>query len=518
MNKTLLALSLAVGLLPLAQAKEITIFHTNDLHAHVSPFKAPYIDKNRLVGGFAHVATLVKEAKKNDRAVFYFDAGDYFTGPYISTLTDGEAIIDIMNEMSLDAASVGNHEFDYGVDNMVAQLKKARFPVLLGNIFYESNGRPVWNRPWTILEKDGVKIGVIGLHGRFAFYDTVNAARRKGVETRDEIQYLKTYLAEIRDKVDITVLLVHEGIPARQSSFGSADVARMLQKDIETATAAEGLGLDVLITGHAHVGTPEPIKVKDTLIVSTDALGINLGKLVIDYNEKTKKIDGYNGRLITIRADEIKPDPATNERIVAWNKKLETITGKVIGSTSSNITRAYGTSSPAGNLMTDAIHAKVPEADAVFTNSGGLRNDIPAGEITLGSIISMYPLINDISVMDITGKLLRNAMEHAAGLTNGVMQVSKGVVVEYDSKQPVGHRVTSFSINGAAVEDDKTYKVAVNSFVGSGGDGYAAFLSGTHVKTAPGTTVADAIIDYIKSKGSFAPSTEARVRDVSASK
>ena len=88
------------------------------------------------------------------------------------------------------------------------------------------------------------------------------------------------------------MLLIHEGTPARQSSYGNKDVARMLQADIDTR-AEEFKGIDVLITGHAHVGTPEPIKVNDTLIVSTDAYGTDIGKLVLDFNPQTKKIERY---------------------------------------------------------------------------------------------------------------------------------------------------------------------------------------------------------------------------------
>mgnify|MGYP002245312985 FL=1 len=141
--------------------------------------------------------------------------------------------------MPFDAVSVGNHEFDHGVPNMVSQLSKAKFPILLGNIYYTDTNKPVWDHPWTIIEKDGLKIGVIGLHGAFAFYDTVAAKAREGVEARDEIKYLNKALAELKGKVDITVLLIHEGVPARQSSFGSKDVERLLQADIETAKKSE---------------------------------------------------------------------------------------------------------------------------------------------------------------------------------------------------------------------------------------------------------------------------------------
>lgn len=164
-----------------ACAKDVTIFYTNDLHAHVDTYKVPYVaDGKREIGGFANISTLVKQEKSKNKATFYFDAGDYFTGPYISSLTKGQAIIDIMNTMPFDAVSIGNHEFDHGWDNLLRQLSKANFPVLLGNVFHKDSEIPFWNKPYTILEKDGVKIGVIGLHGVYAFNDTISELSIQG--------------------------------------------------------------------------------------------------------------------------------------------------------------------------------------------------------------------------------------------------------------------------------------------------------------------------------------------------
>ncbi|MCV5597756.1 bifunctional metallophosphatase/5'-nucleotidase, partial [Escherichia coli] len=89
----------------------------------------------------------------------------YFTGPYISSLTKGKAIIDIMNTMPFDAVTIGNHEFDHGWDNTLLQLSQAKFPIVQGNVFYQNSSKSFWDKPYTIIEKDGVKIGVIGLHG-----------------------------------------------------------------------------------------------------------------------------------------------------------------------------------------------------------------------------------------------------------------------------------------------------------------------------------------------------------------
>ncbi|HRG23889.1 MAG TPA: metallophosphatase, partial [Chitinophagaceae bacterium] len=193
---------------PADSTKKITILYTNDLHAHLDPHRVPWISNTRLVGGFANIATRVKQEKAANPNTLYFDAGDFFTGPYISSLTKGEAVINVMNYLSLDAACIGNHEFDHGWKNVPDQLRKARFPVLNGNIFLKGKKKLIWNNPYTIIQMDGIRIGVIGLHGKFAFYDTIADEMIQGVEARDEEIYLKKYIKELRKKADLVILLV----------------------------------------------------------------------------------------------------------------------------------------------------------------------------------------------------------------------------------------------------------------------------------------------------------------------
>ena len=463
MNVKQLSLVLLAGWCSHALAQEVTVIYTNDLHAHVEPYSVPWIaDGKRPVGGFANIATLVKQEKARNPATFYFDAGDYFTGPYISSLTKGKAIIDIMNTMSVDAAS-----------------------------------------PYTILEKDGVKIGVIGLHGVFAFDDTVSASMRQGIEARDEVKWLQHYLDELRGKVDITVALIHEGIPARQSSKGSTDVKRALDKDIQTASQVKGL--DLLITGHAHVGTPEPIKVGNTLILSTDSGGIDIGKLVLDVNPKAGTHSVKSFELKTLFADEWKPDPVTKRTIDNWNKQLRQTVSQTIGETPVALTRAYGESSSLGNLFTDAMMAAAPDAQFALTNSGGLRADMDAGTITLGDVISTFPFPNELTVMDLTGKQVRGLMEHSASLTNGVLQVSKGLEMRYDTRKAPGSRVTQLTLNGKPIEDKQVYRVATNSFLAPGGDGFMAFTEGKNKQVRGGYNLSDALIDYLKAGNKIDP-------------
>ena len=260
-----------------AQEQKLTVLYTNDLHAHFEPHIVPWVSKTRKVGGFANIAALVKKEKAANPHTVYFDAGDSFAGPFVSSLTKGEAVIDAMNYLGLDAAAVGNHEFDYGWENAMEQFKKAKFPLLNGNIFLKGTDELHWNKPYIIKNVNGIRLGIIGLHGRFAFYDTISDEMIKGVEARDEKVYLRKYVEELKPQTDLIVLLVHTGIPGTQSSTGERDVPRNHEHDIELAKAVPGV--DLMVTGHPHSGLSEPIVANGTIIVSTDAYTIELGKL-----------------------------------------------------------------------------------------------------------------------------------------------------------------------------------------------------------------------------------------------
>ncbi|MFZ9695871.1 MAG: bifunctional metallophosphatase/5'-nucleotidase, partial [Chitinophagaceae bacterium] len=360
-NSCLLAIFLLQVIFTNGQTKSFSLLYTNDLHSHLEPHTINWVSNTRPVGGFANIATLVKKEKSNNPHTLYVDAGDFFTGPYISTLTKGEAVIDVLNQMPLDIACIGNHEFDHGWENTQTQLAKANFPIVNGNIFIQKTGALVWNNPYRILTINGIRIGVIGLHGKFAFYDTTSDEMIQGIECRDEEEYLKKYIAALKDSTDLLLLLVHQGIPGRQSTSGTTDVERNLQKDIELAQRVPGI--DILVTGHAHQGTKEPLLSNGTIIVSTDALGIELGKLELSYDPQTDKIVSYKNQLNFIYDDEIPDDSLTLLAINKWKDRLKKITDEVVCEIPSPLTRSYGEESPMGNLVSDAILEAYPGTD-----------------------------------------------------------------------------------------------------------------------------------------------------------
>lgn len=492
-----------------AQQKKLTVLYTNDLHSHFEPHIVPWVSAERKVGGFANIATLVKREKKADPSTVYLDAGDWFAGPYVSSLTKGEAVIDAMNHLGLDAACVGNHEFDYGWENALEQFRKAKFPILNGNIFLKGTDKLHWNKPYIIKKVGGINLGIIGLHEKFAFYDTVSAEMITGVEVKDERFYLRKYIDELKPKTDLIILLTHIGIPGTQSTGGEKDVVRNHQHDIDLAKAVPGV--DLMVTGHPHSGLTEPINADGTIIVSTDAYTIELGKLEIVYDKKKDKITSYKNSLDYLFDDEVEDDPEMVGVINKWKDNLKVITEERVTNATAPFTRSYSEESVMGNMVADAMLNAYPQYDLAVTNSGGLRQDIDAGPVTVGELISAFPFPNTIVQLELKGSDMRAIFEHGAGLTNGILQVSKGIEIIYDESRPIGRRLVKCHIKGVPLDDNKTYRVLTSNFLADGGDGFLVFKRNSSYKNT-GVEMLQAMIKFLKQYETFTPKIEGRVR------
>ncbi|NNE99419.1 MAG: bifunctional metallophosphatase/5'-nucleotidase [Pyrinomonadaceae bacterium] len=504
-----LILSGAISSFSRADERKLTVLYTNDLHSHFEPHIVPWVSKTRKVGGFANIATLVKREKASNEHTVYFDAGDFFTGPYVSSLTKGEAVIDAMNHLGLDAVAAGNHEFDHGWKNTQYQFAKAKFPILNGNIFVKDTGKLVWNKPYIIKKVNGIRLGIIGLHGKFAFYDTTADEMIKGLDARDEEVYLRKYIKELEGKTDLIVLLIHQGIPGTQSSGGTGDVARNHKKDIELARNVPGI--DLMVTGHPHSGTPKPLVSNGTIIVSTDAYTIELGKLELIYNKETDKITSHKNTFNYLFDDEVPDDPQMLKIIKKWKDKVKTITDEEVTTSSTALTRSYSEESLLGNLVADAMLDAFPGNDFAVTNSGGLRQDVDAGAVTVGELISAFPFPNTIVQLQMKGSDLREMFEHGAGLTNGILQASKGVEMSYDESKPIGKRVVKVEIKGVPLDDNKTYKVITSNFLADGGDGFVMFKKTLKYKNTQ-IEILDSMVKFLKKFNRYEPNIEGRVK------
>ena len=409
-----------------------------------------------------------------------------------------------MNFLGLDAACIGNHEFDHGWDNMLEQMQEATFPILNGNIFFEGTNELVWNNPYLVIEKGGIKIGLIGLHGKFAFYDTINFKMTQGIEARNEEEYLRKYIAELEPITDLIILSIHQGMPGRQSSLGKTDVERSLRKDIMLAKNVPGV--DVIISGHAHQGTPKALVSNGTIIVSTNAYTTELGKLKIKYDTEKDQIISHSNKLITVFDDEIEDDPDMLREIKFWQKEVEKIASIPVFTSTKKLVRAYGKESNMGNLFADAVAATDERIDVAVINSGALRQDIDAGIVTKGDLISAFPFPNTLVMTKLKGTQVREIFNHAAGMTNGVLQISENSSYSFTP----GEQVDEIWIKGELVADEEEYWVAAPNFVTQGGDGYWEFQNSMeYIDT--GVVIVDAVEDFIKGVEMYNPKYEGRI-------
>ncbi|MFQ5740305.1 MAG: metallophosphoesterase [Acidobacteriota bacterium] len=191
-----------------AAPREVVLLYTNDFHSAVDPIPAYWMKGTPHLGGAAQLSTLINRIRAREKTVFLFDTGDMFTG-MLSFLTRGEALMEMMAAFRYDAMAIGNHEFDYGASNFEKQMYRVSFPILGANIYYKST-RHSYARPSTIVRRNGVRVGVVGVIGK----DARSVALPSGItelEFTDPVQEVSRWVSELRDQVDLMVVLTHQG-------------------------------------------------------------------------------------------------------------------------------------------------------------------------------------------------------------------------------------------------------------------------------------------------------------------
>lgn len=334
---------------------------------------------------------------------------------------------------------------------------------------------------YIIVEKDGFKIGVIGMYGVFVFYEVIVVGVCEGVDCCDLIFYVKKQLEELKGKVDLIVLFVYEGVLGMQFSVGEVDVVCVLKIDVDMVKLLEGYGFNVLIIGYVYKGMLELIKVGDIFVVFMDVYIIELGKLVFDWNLEIKKVDSYNGKLIIMYVDIYKLDLVMQVKIDEWDNKVKKIIDEVVVYFLEVLICFYGEFVLIGNLIIDVLMVIVSGVDVFFYNVGGICIELFKGNIIYGDVLSMYLFINDVMSMEISGKDLKFIMLYVVDLKNGMLYVFKIVQFKYDSIKLLGQCIVEFDIKGKLVEDNKFYIVVLDFFIGKGGGGFI-FIKGKNIK------------------------------------
>lgn len=471
----------------------VTLLFTNDVESAYDPIPAFWLEDIDMIGGIAQMTTLIESLRSSEPNVFLFDAGDIFTGA-LAKLTEGRLAFELMMTMGYDAMAIGNHEFEYGVESFAWQKNRAPFPVLGANFFYAGTDHP-FAQAHAIVERDGVRIGVIGVMGQDA-RTAIIPSHIAALDVRDPAVAVQKSVDEIRDHVDLVVLLTHQGKTAPMQTDAESDPR--LQRDIDADIKLAGAvtGVDVLLAGHADAGTPEPVVHPETgtLIMQTYGQGTHLGFLQLTLDRDTGAIVEVNGKLLPVLSNELEPDLRVAEKLAAYRQQHSNIM-QVVGKSEAPLIRRYIEESDMGNLFAD-VFRKASGADIGFVHAGSLRKDIGAGEVKLVDVLDAYPFVDDVIVKEISGVQLKRIIEQSLTLERGLLQVS-GLDVTYDLDRPLYQRLVALEHNASVVSDSDRFTVAAPGFLTEGGDLFDAFAESAVIRSEG--KVSELIVQYFQS-------------------
>ena len=406
--------------------------------------------------------------------------------------------------------AIGNHEFEYGHEIFAWQKNRAPFPVLGANFFYKDTSIP-YAQAHAVIERDGVRIGVVGIMGQDAV-TAINPTFIAPLDVTDPVVAVQKSIDELRDEVDLIVLLVHQGKTAPMQTDAESDPR--LQRDIDADIFLAGAvqGADVLFAGHADAGTPSAIvhPKTGTLIMQTYGQATHLGYLQLMLNEESGEIVSHDSKLIPVDPSKWGPDQRVTMKLEQYRSQYPELF-KVVGETESIFARRYIEESDVGNLFTDAF-IEATGADIAFIHSGGLRKDVPGGEVKRVDILDAHPFVSAVVVKNMSGSQIRRAIEQSLTLERGLLQVS-GLKIQYDLSKTKGERIVSLELDGRAISPNKIYSVAAPSFLARGGDLYDSFAESKSVKTYGQVT--DIIIDYLGQRKVVATPIRGRQIDLS---
>ncbi len=472
----------------------ITIVHTNDTHARV---EAGGYDGM----GFERVATIVKQMEAANPNTLVLDAGDAFHGQVIAQLNEGESIVKIFNEIGYDAMTPGNHDFNYGKERLLELNEMAEFPIVAANVMYEDYSE--FLPGYTIKEVDGVKVGIFGISTPETKYKS-HPRNTEGLDIFDPVIASKLMVAKLEDNVDVIIGLVHLGL-----SESSEHTSRLVAENVE--------GIDLIVDGHSHTELTEGLMVGSTLIAQAGGYDNNVG--IVDLVVKNGMVTSKTARLINKEeAAELDPDPAITAIIEEVEEINNLITEEFVVTSDIDLegerenVRAGETN--LGNLITDAM-IDFTGADVALTNGGGIRASIPAGDITVGDVITVLPFGNYVVTIDVTGAELVQALEHGYSAypeTLGAFPHISGMNVVIDPSQEVGSRVVEVTVNGEELDLEETYSLATNDFLAAGGDDYTMFGDNEITGLYPG--LEEILIEYMKEYGTEGSPVEGRIQTI----
>jgi 2',3'-cyclic-nucleotide 2'-phosphodiesterase (5'-nucleotidase family) len=480
----LLAALVVAGLAASADSTLLRILTINDFHGALEPRVHGWSNRRRVGGAAALKATLDSAAVRCGCAVLRLDGGDEMQGSLASNLTHGRSTIEAFNRFGLDAAVIGNHELDWGVDTLRARMAESGYPWLAANVFDSTSGRrPAWAVPYRIVERGGLRIALVG-YMRARTKQDVGAREGAGLVWRKGVAAIQDVLDAVRAAgPDLTIILAHEG--------GFCDSLPCQGEAMDLAGELDSTQVQLIVAAHTHV------------LINTVVNGITIMQArnngtaygIADLVRRADRSRGWRVRIETVWVDEVTPDSGI-ERILERNRSaVDQLASQPVALLRDSLPRD-GTQYALGNLIADAQRAVAPGTDFAVMNNGGIRRELYAGPVTYSDLFELHPFGNNITRVRISGTTLKAVMERALQSGAPSFHIS-GFTVQYDPRRPPGERVLAMRrLDRTLIRPGRTYWLALSDFLQAGGEGQASLR--TLPDTPTGKTDLDALIAYLK--------------------
>ncbi|MBN2001532.1 bifunctional metallophosphatase/5'-nucleotidase [candidate division KSB1 bacterium] len=451
MIKKLFFLLLLVGIqVGICQEGRITILHTNDLHAQYIPMEATWInsDPKPEIGGIVALEYFIRQQKKLFPQALVLDAGDMMTGTPVSVYlyngVKGGGFVEMVNRVGYDVITIGNHAFDEGMENFLKLLPLYDAEVVSANLFYRDS--LLTQKPYTIITKNNIRIGIIGVMLSGLFEITARS-KLDGISVADPLVTVQNIVREIDPETDLIVLLSH---------LGHNDDIKL---------AGELQNVDVIVGGHSHYRMTEPIVTNGIIIVQAGSKTRYLGRLSVDVKADT--VRDYEYELIPVWVNDVEnPDTELSELVNRIRQDISRDYRRTVGTLKTDWIRQNYQESNVGQFIADAIR-ETCQADFALINSGGIRKDKRAGDISKLDMFEILPFTNYVVTFSCLGSQVISLLEKNLNAQHAeeyaILQLS-GINARYkiDNGQV---RVLSATINGRAVEPGARYLGASVDFI-----------------------------------------------------
>lgn len=466
------------------EIKKLTIIQINDVHGHIEPHNEVFFEKDgfevREAGGYSRIKTLVNKIKSENPNTLFLDCGDTFHGTFITTQTQGNAIIPLMNSMGIDAMTA-HWDFAYTPSHLRELDNKLNYPLLSANTYIYDKKKRLFE-PYIIKEIDGMKVGIFGMacgHVVQGFPPKFS----KGIYMSPEYEEVPKVVSELKNKykVDLIILLSHLGFPT----------------DYELLKTEPGV--DICISGHTHNRFTSAIEVGNTILMQSGVHGAFIGRLDLDI--VNGKVVNYKHELIPIDSS-IEKDPEIENIVDEIYEPYNDELNEVVGETKSLLSRNLAMESTMDNFLLHSI-SHVTGSKVCFSHGWRYGTAIVPGKITVKDLYNIVPMNPKIVTVEMKGyeileliniKLNKTYNTNPFGQTGGFAQRAIGIKAYIMIENPPKHRVEKLFIEGEEYDKNKTYKV---SYITK--QAVPKYLGENH-KTLEITAI-DAMKQYLKANG-----------------